>query len=90
MHRHVRDFDAFRTDLVLDRTAQLETQASMLRASAGTSRVADNLTAALITLFGPVPLAIIPLITAVSDYLVEERELGRIAADADIARRRPC
>jgi AcrR family transcriptional regulator len=110
LHRHFTDFDAFLTDLVLDRAAQLETQATALRASAGAGTVADNLTSALTTLFGPVPVAIIPLITfrdelrtrlrrampgggiailaqattAVSAYLADERELGRIAADADI------
>ncbi len=110
LHRHFTDFDAFLTDLVLDRAAQLETQASALRESAGTGTVADNLTDALTTLFGPIPMAIIPLITfrdelrarlrqarpgggmailgqattAISAYLADERELGRIAADADI------
>ncbi|ONH21963.1 TetR/AcrR family transcriptional regulator [Pseudofrankia asymbiotica] len=110
LHRHFTDFDAFLVELVLDRAAQLETQASALRASTGASTVADNLTSALTTLFGPVPVAIIPLITfrdelrarlrqarpgggitilaqataAVSTYLAAERDLGRIAADADI------
>ncbi|MEU9289922.1 TetR/AcrR family transcriptional regulator [Streptomyces sp. NPDC048275] len=110
LHRHFSDFDAFLADLVLDRAAQLETQASALRESAGTGAVADNLTSALATLFGPIPVAIIPLITfrdelrarlrqarpgggiailaeaatAISAYLADERELGRIAADADI------
>ncbi|MEU4316449.1 TetR/AcrR family transcriptional regulator [Nocardia sp. NPDC024068] len=110
LHRHFTDFDAFLTELVLDRAAQLEAQASALRAAAGTDTVAANLTSALTTLFGPVPVAIIPLITfrdelrarlrrarpgggmavlaeattAISIYLAEERELGRIAADADI------
>jgi AcrR family transcriptional regulator len=110
LHRHFADFDAFLTDLVLDRAAQLETQASVLRESAGTGTVADNLTGALTILFGPVPVAIIPLITfrdelrarlrearpgggitilaqatsAVSAYLADERDRGRIAADADI------
>lgn len=110
LHRHFADFDAFLTDLVLDQAAQLETQAGALRDSAGTGTVADNLTAALTTLFGPVPVAIIPLITfrdelrarlrqarpgggiailtqattAVAAYLTDERELGRIAAEADI------
>ena len=110
LHRHFADFDAFLTDLVLDRAAQLAAQAGELRESAGTGTVADNLTTALTTLFGPVPVAIIPLITfrdelrarlrqarpgggmailaeattAVSAYLTQERELGRIAADADI------
>ncbi|MEU9203277.1 TetR/AcrR family transcriptional regulator [Streptomyces sp. NPDC048332] len=110
LHRHFADFDAFLAGLVLDRAAQLETQARALRESVGTGTVAGNLTAALATLFGPVPVAIIPLITfrdvlrtrlrearpgggiailaeattAVSAYLSAERELGRIAADADI------
>ncbi|MBK3562359.1 TetR/AcrR family transcriptional regulator [Streptomyces sp. MBT62] len=110
LHRHFTDFDAFLAELVLDRAARLETQAQVLRDSAGTGSVADNLTDALTTLFGPVPVAIIPLITfrdelrarlrearpgggiailaqvttAVSAYLADERERGRIAADADI------
>ncbi|WP_030177081.1 TetR/AcrR family transcriptional regulator [Streptomyces sp. NRRL S-813] len=63
LHRHFSDFDAFLTELVLDRTARLEAQASALRGSAGTGTVAGNLTSALTTLFGPVPVAIIPLIT---------------------------
>lgn len=63
LHRHFADFDAFLTDLVLDRAARLERQAAVLRGSAGTGTVADNLTSALTTLFGPVPVAIIPLVT---------------------------
>lgn len=110
LHRHFTDFDAFLTALVLDRAAQLEAQGSALRASAGVGTVVANLTSALTNLFGPVPMAIIPLITfrdelrarlrharpgggmaifaeattAISTYLTDERELGRIAADADI------
>ncbi|MEU1547042.1 TetR/AcrR family transcriptional regulator [Nocardia sp. NPDC005745] len=110
LHRHFTDFDTFLTDLVLDRAARLEAQAGALRASAGSGTVAANLTSALTILFGPVPLAIIPLITfrdelrarlrqarpgggmailaeattAISTYLTDERERGRIAADADI------
>ncbi|MFG3141584.1 TetR/AcrR family transcriptional regulator [Streptomyces sp. NPDC048211] len=63
LHRHFADFDAFLTDLVLDRAAQLEAQADELRESAGAGTVTGNLTAALSTLFGPIPVAIIPLIT---------------------------
>ncbi|MGW2282047.1 TetR/AcrR family transcriptional regulator [Streptomyces sp. NPDC001770] len=63
LHRHFADFDAFLTDLVLDRAAQLERQAQVLRGSVGTGTVAGNLTSALTTLFGPVPVAVIPLIT---------------------------
>ncbi|MFI6862911.1 TetR/AcrR family transcriptional regulator [Streptomyces sp. NPDC050421] len=63
LHRHFADFDAFLTDLVLDQAAQLEVQASALRESTGSGTVTGNLVAALTTLFGPVPVAIIPLIT---------------------------
>lgn len=63
LHRHFTDFDAFLTDLVLDRASQLEAQTSALRESDGTGTVASNLTTALTTPFGPVPVAIIPLIT---------------------------
>ncbi|MFD0020499.1 TetR/AcrR family transcriptional regulator [Streptomyces sp. NPDC058382] len=110
LHRHFTDFDAFLTDLVLDRAAQLDGPARSLREAVGTGTVADNLTVALTTLFGPVPVAIIPLITfrdelrarlrdarpggglailtqitaAVSAYLADERDMGRIAAGTDI------
>ncbi|CCH76600.1 conserved hypothetical protein [Nostocoides japonicum T1-X7] len=110
LHRHFTDFDAFLAELVLDRAAQLEAQAEALRESAGTGTVVGNLATALTALFGPVPSAIIPLITfrdelrarlrrarpgggiailadataAVSAYLADERDRGRIAADADI------
>lgn len=110
LHRHFTDFDAFLTDLVLDRAAHLEAQASALRAAVGTGTIVANLTGALTILFGPVPIAIIPLITfrdelrarlrqarpgggmailgeattVISTYLTDERELGRIASDADI------
>ncbi|MET9143985.1 MULTISPECIES: TetR/AcrR family transcriptional regulator [unclassified Streptomyces] len=63
LHRHFSDFDGFLTELVLDRAAQLEARSRTLREAVGTGTVADNLTAALTTLFGPVPVAIIPLIT---------------------------
>ncbi|MHB1592853.1 MAG: TetR/AcrR family transcriptional regulator [Streptosporangiaceae bacterium] len=110
LHRHFTDLDAFLAGLVLDRAAQLETQAGALLDSAGAGTVPGNLATALTTLFGPVPMAIIPLITfrdelrarlrnampgggtailaqvtnAVAAYLVDERDRGRIAADADI------
>lgn len=110
LHRHFSDFDGFLSELVLDRAAELETQSTALRDSAGTGTVAGNLTVALIALLGPVPMAIVPLITfkeelrarvrqampgggiailsqattAISSYLADEREMGRIAADADI------
>lgn len=63
LHRHFTDFDDFLAGLVLDAAKQLEVQSISLRSSAGSGTVADNLTDALTTLFGPVPTAIIPLIT---------------------------
>lgn len=110
LHRHFGEFDTFLAELVLASAARLETEAGTLRESAGTGTPVDNLAAALTTLFGPVPLAVIPLITfrdglrarlrealpgggiavlsqataAISAYLADERDLGRIAADADL------
>jgi len=52
LHRHFADFDAFLTDLVLDRIGRLDQQAEALRESAGAGTVADNLTNALTELFG--------------------------------------
>ncbi|MEU5030480.1 TetR/AcrR family transcriptional regulator [Streptomyces milbemycinicus] len=109
LHRHFADFDAFLAELVLDRIARLDHQAAALRESAGTGSVADNLTRALMELFGSVAVAVvglvisrddlrarlretrptgIPLLTEaagmVAGYLAAERDLGRIAADADL------
>ncbi|MFE9853728.1 TetR/AcrR family transcriptional regulator [Streptomyces sp. NPDC005780] len=86
LHRHFPDFDAFLAGLVLDRAARLETQAGALRESAGTGTVTGNLTAALTTLFGPVPVAIIPLITfrdALRTRLREARPGGGMAILAE-------
>jgi AcrR family transcriptional regulator len=109
LHRHFADFDAFLAELVGDRVARIDDQASALRASAGSGTVAGNLTGALTTLFASIAVAIvglvisrdelrarlrrttptgIPLLTEagamIASYLGAERELGRIAADADI------
>lgn len=63
LHRHFADFDAFLAELVLDRATRLAAQADVLRDAAGSGSVVDNLAKALTALFGPVPVAIIPLIT---------------------------
>lgn len=63
LHRHFGEFDGFLAELVLDQATRLEAEAGTLRESVGTGTVAGNLAAALTTLFGPVALAIIPLIT---------------------------
>jgi AcrR family transcriptional regulator len=63
LHRHFADFDDFLVQLVVDRAAQLDSEAAHLQESAGSGSAVDNLTSALLALFGPVPVAIIPLIT---------------------------
>jgi AcrR family transcriptional regulator len=62
IHRHFDDFDGFLAELVLDRVARLEGQASVLLDSTGIGSVADNLTGALINFFGPVAVAIVGLV----------------------------
>jgi AcrR family transcriptional regulator len=62
LHRHFADFDAFLAELVLDRIARLDGQATALRASAGTGTVAGNLTGALTDLFGSVALGMVSLV----------------------------
>ncbi|MEU9789440.1 TetR/AcrR family transcriptional regulator [Streptomyces sparsogenes] len=109
LHRHFADFDAFLAELVLDRIARIDDQATALREAAGTGTVADNLTGALSDLFESVAVAIVSLITFRDDlrarlrqdrptgvpllaeatamiaaYLTAERDLGRVAADADV------
>src|SRR5580693_2458146 len=61
LHRHFADFDAFLTELVLDRVAQIGAQADALRSLAGTGTVAGNVTAALTEALTPVTEAMIAL-----------------------------
>ena len=109
LHRHFADFDAFLAELVADRIARLDRQATALCAAAGTGSVGGNLTDALTDLFGSVALGIVSLVISrdelrarlrparpagipmlteatamIASYLVIERELGRVAADADV------
>jgi AcrR family transcriptional regulator len=109
LHRHFADFDAFLAELVLDRISRIGNQAAALRESAGTGTVPDNLTGALMAVFGSVALVIVSLVISrddlrarlrqatpagvpvlaeakamIASYLTAERELGRIAADADV------
>jgi AcrR family transcriptional regulator len=109
LHRYFADFDAFLTELVLDRIASIGAQAAALRAVAGAGTVAGNLAAAFPDLFSPAELALMRLVIArdelrtrlraatgsrlplfaqctalVAGYLVAERDLGRLAAQADI------
>ncbi|MFI9809084.1 TetR/AcrR family transcriptional regulator [Streptomyces sp. NPDC052301] len=67
LHRHFADFDTFLAELVLDRIARFDDRAAALRGAAGTGTVADNLTRALMDLFGPVAVAIVSLVTSRDD-----------------------
>jgi AcrR family transcriptional regulator len=67
LHRHFAEFDAFLAELVLNRVALIEGQATALRASAGTGTVADNVARALTDLFGSVAVAIVGLIISRDD-----------------------
>jgi AcrR family transcriptional regulator len=62
LHRHFADFNAFLLELVLDRSARIDQQGKELRESAGTRTVTDNLTDALIALFGSVAVGIVALL----------------------------
>jgi AcrR family transcriptional regulator len=111
LHRHFADFDAFLTELVLDRIHRIDAQSAALRASAGTGTVTGNLAGALTAVFESVAVAIVALVTfrdelrvrlrqartaggvpvvteaadMIASYLEAERDLGRLAADADVA-----
>ena len=110
LHRHFESFDAFLAEFVLDRIDRMQAQGAALRESAGTRTVVDNLTEALMQLFGPLAVSIVALVTfqnqvrvrlrearsiggvpvlaeiviTLAAYLAAERELGRVAADADV------
>ena len=77
LHRHFADFDGFLAELVLDRIARLDGQATALRDSAGTGTVADNLTAALTTLFGSVASSIVALVIFRDDLRARLRQAGQ-------------
>jgi AcrR family transcriptional regulator len=76
LHRHFADFDAFLADLVLDRIARVEAQATALREAAGTATVADHLTGALTALFEPVMVGIVVLVIARDELRARLRNAG--------------
>ncbi|MEO3812233.1 TetR/AcrR family transcriptional regulator [Sphaerisporangium sp. B11E5] len=75
LHRHFADFDAFLTELVLDRIARIDAQAAALRDAAGTGTVAGNLAGALTDLFGTVAVAIVGLITSRDELRARLRQV---------------
>jgi AcrR family transcriptional regulator len=76
LHRHFAEFDAFLADLVLDRIARVDNQATALRRAAGTGTLAGNLTEALTTLFGSVAVAIVGLVISRDDLRSRLRNAG--------------
>jgi AcrR family transcriptional regulator len=74
LHRHFADFDEFLAELVRDRAARVDAQAVALRDSAGTGTVAGTIAAALTTVFGPVAVAIIGLVTFRDDLRARLRQ----------------
>ena len=69
LHRHFADFDAFLTELVLDRIARL----ADLPLVPGTGTVVDTLTEALTAIFSSVAVAIVALITFRDDLRLRLR-----------------
>lgn len=74
LHKHFADFDAFLAEFVLDRVDRMDAQAAVLRESAGTGTVVDNLTDALVAVFESVAVAIVPLITFRDELRARLRE----------------
>jgi len=76
LHRHFEDFEGFLAELVKDRNAALATQAAALRDAVGSASVADNLTDALIALFGPLTVAIVALVISRDGLRARLRKAG--------------
>ncbi len=67
LHKHFADFGTFLAEFVLDRMGRVGDQAAALHRAAGTRAVTDNLTDALMTLFGPTAIALFRLVTSRDD-----------------------
>lgn len=76
LHRHFADFDAFLVDLVHDRLARIEDWVAPLGRSAGTGSVVGNLTTTLITLFDPVTVEVVAIVTFRDEVRVRLADTG--------------
>jgi len=76
LHRHFSDFDAFLTDLVLDRSARVDCQGEALHDAIGTGTVAGNVARALQELFGPLAQVILGLFISRDGLRVRLRQAG--------------
>lgn len=74
LHRHFADFDDFLAGFVLDRVDRMDAQATLLRESAGTGTVVDNIADALDAVFRSVAVAIVPLVTFRDELRARLRE----------------
>lgn len=89
LHRHFADFDGFLAEFILDRAARVEERSAGLTEAVGVGTVGHNLARALDTLFGPVPVAILPLITFRDGLRIRLRQMrpgGGIAILSDATR----
>jgi AcrR family transcriptional regulator len=76
LHRHFTDFDDFLVALVLDRVNQVHKLAASLESQVGGGTVVDNLTGALMDLFGPLAVAIVGLVISRDGLRTRLREVG--------------
>ncbi|MFK0118679.1 TetR/AcrR family transcriptional regulator [Streptomyces sp. NPDC090994] len=74
LHRHFESFDAFLAEFVLDRIDRMRPQGAALREAAGTRTVVDNVTDAVMRLFGPLAVSIVALVTFQNEVRVRLRE----------------
>lgn len=74
LHRHFADFDDFLAGFVLDQVDRMDAQATLLRESAGTGTVVDNIADALDAVFRSVAVAIVPLVTFRDELRARLRE----------------
>jgi AcrR family transcriptional regulator len=64
LHRHFPDFDAFLVELILDRAQRMSAQAAVLRESAGTGTVVENLVEAVAGVLNSIAVRILALMIA--------------------------
>lgn len=76
LHRHFPNFDAFLAELIADRVRRLDEPAARLRDAAGSSRVVENLAAALAAVFSPLALAEVALVVTRDALRARLQELG--------------
>lgn len=74
LHRHFTDFDNFLAELIRDRIAQLEYEASGLEAAVGEGSLVSNLAGALTSIFTPITRGLIAVISSRDGLRAQLRE----------------